>query len=210
MQSRRAVIGWSGRIVMLVVLVAAATLGASPVDAEPVRCQRTILKAASKLAESEMRTLVRCEEGKLKGVYPATTDCTSLTNAKSEAKLRGAIAKACGGADQDCASLGDNDPPASIAWPSTCPDFRGVGCTNAIVGCDDIATCLLCINDAAIDDAATLYYGEAEPSAPGSPLSRCQATIGKATAAFFAPKTRALAKCWDARHTGKHASACPS
>src|SRR6185503_17871031 len=122
--------------------------GAGRADAEPVRCQRAILKAASKLAQSEMRTLVRCEEGKLKGIYPSTTDCTTLTAAKNEAKLRGAIAKACGGDDQDCASLGDNDPPATIAWPSTCPDFRGVGCTNGIVGCDDIATCLLCINDA--------------------------------------------------------------
>lgn len=199
-----------GRRVAVLTVGIALGLGAARGDAEPVRCQRTILKAASKLAESEMRTLVRCEEGKLKGIYPATTDCTVLTAAKSETKLRSAIAKACGGDDQDCASLGDNDAPATIAWPSTCPDFRGVGCTNSIVSCDDIATCLLCINDAAIDDAVSLYYGSQTPSTPGSALNRCQATIGKATAAFFAARTRALAKCWDARHTGKHQSACPS
>ncbi|MEO6030254.1 MAG: hypothetical protein ABIR79_25575 [Candidatus Binatia bacterium] len=183
---------------------------ASRADADPLGCQRAILKAASKLAQSEMRTLVRCEEGKLKGIYPPEVDCTALTSAKDETKLRSAIAKACGGDDRDCATLTGNDAPATIAWPNTCPNFEQAGCTNPIVGCDDIATCLLCVNDAAIDQAVTLYYGSHTASTPGSPLNRCQLAIGKATAAFFAAKTRALAKCWDARHVGKHQSACPS
>jgi hypothetical protein len=106
-------------------------------DADPLRCQRAILKASSRLAASQMRTLVRCEEGKLKGIFPPATNCAALTSAKDEAKLRSAIAKACGGGDQVCATLDDNDPPAALAWPNTCPDFAERGCTNSIVDCDD-------------------------------------------------------------------------
>ena len=62
----------------------------------------------------------------------------------------------------------------------------------------------MCVHDAAIDQAVELYYGDQNPSTPGSDLNRCQMAIGKATAAFFAAKTRALAKCYDARHGGKH------
>ena len=181
-----------------------------PATADPLRCQRAILKATSKLAQSTMRTLVRCEEGKLKGIYPPETDCTALTSAKDEAKLRSAIAKACGGDDGDCATLGGNDAPATMGWPNGCPSFEAAGCDAAIVGCDDIATCLLCVNDAAIDQAIGLYYGGHAPATPGTPLGRCQSAIGKATAAFFAARTRALAQCWDARHLGKHQNACPS
>src|SRR5690242_3672017 len=43
-----------------------AQLGvASPATADPLRCERAILKATSKVAQSTMRTLVRCEDGKL-------------------------------------------------------------------------------------------------------------------------------------------------
>jgi len=196
--------------VTVLAVAAILTAFATCADADPVRCQRDILKAASKLAQSEMRTLVRCEDNKLRGVFPAATDCTALTSAKSESKLRKVIAKACGGDDRDCTTLTGNDAPAELAWPTACPDFEGAGCTNAIVGCDDIATCLLCVNDAAIDQAVTLYYGSHAASTPGSALNRCQRAIGKATAAFFTAKTRALAKCWNARHLGKHANACPS
>lgn len=207
--SRRTLSLRTARCAVLGTAVALLLAAPQQAGAEPLRCQRAILKAASKLAQSEMRTLVRCEEGKLKGALPSSLDCTSLTSAKDETKLRSAIAKACGGDDQTCGTPGD-DLPATIAWPSTCPDFEGKGCTNAILSCDDIATCLLCVNDAAIDQAVTLYYGSQTASAPGSALNRCQVAIGKATAAFFAAKTRALVKCWDARHTGKHSAACPS
>ena len=47
---------------------------------------------------------------------------------KDETKLRSAIAKACGGDDQSCATPADgDDAPATIAWPGTCPDFEGKG-----------------------------------------------------------------------------------
>ena len=207
--SRRTMSLWAASSVALVAVAALLAI-ADVAAADPLRCERAILKAASKLAQSEMRTLVRCEEGKLKGALPSTLDCTTLTSAKDETKLRGAIGKACGGADRSCATPAGDDAPTTIGWPSACPDFEGKGCTNAIVTCDDVATCLLCVNDAAIDQAGTLYYGSRNPSTPGSDLNRCQAAIGKASAAFFAAKTRALAKCWDARLAGKHVNPCPS
>jgi hypothetical protein len=207
--SRRSMSPWAAGCVALGAVAASFAI-ADVAAADPSRCQRAILKAASKQAQSEMRTLVRCEEGKLKGALPSTLDCTTLTSSKDETKLRAAIAKSCGGDDRSCATPTGDDAPSSIGWPGACPDFEGKGCTNAIATCDDVATCLLCVNDAAIDQAVDLYYGSQNPSTPGTDLNRCQVTIGKASAAFFAAKTRALAKCWDARLAGKHMQTCPS
>jgi hypothetical protein len=43
-----------------------------------------------------------------------------------------------------------------------------------------------------------LYYDDLVlPSTGDKTLNKCQQTIGKASAAFLAAKTKALAKCWD-------------
>ena len=184
---------------------------AATAHADPVKCQRGILKESGKFAQAKMKALKKCEEAILKGKIP-NQDChlelkASESIAKAVTKLDAGIDKACGGADKDCGTAGDNDSLASIAWPAVCPGFEG-GCTNAISNCDDIATCLECINEAAIDQAIDLYYGSAVPSSPGSPSNKCQIAIGKAGAAFFASKTKALGKCWDARLNGKHSNSC--
>ena len=60
----------------------------------------------------------------------------------------------------------------------------------------------------ASDQAATLYYGDLAPSAPGSALNKCQISIGKATNAFLNSQSKALQKCEDARLNGKHSLDC--
>ncbi|HJQ83812.1 MAG TPA: hypothetical protein VKA21_07045, partial [Candidatus Binatia bacterium] len=63
-----------------------------------------------------------------------------------------------------------------------------------------------------VRQAMTLYYGALDQSQFGtaSGISRCQRTIGKETTRFLAAKSKALAKCWDARLKGKHTNACPT
>jgi hypothetical protein len=55
------------------------------------------------------------------------------------------------------------------------------------------------VNEATITQATGLLYGALQPTDPkDKALRRCQATIGKATTAFLATRTQAIAKCWAA------------
>ena len=201
-----------GRLVLLLAFVALAT----DVYAEPVKCQRAILKESGKLARARIKALGGCEQGKISGKLPPSTDCLTEPKAaavilKAGLKLSQSLDKNCGGIDKQCVTTADgNDTPGSIGWPSTCPDFEDLGCDTPITTCGDIATCLSCINEKAVDQALSLYYDSLNASTPGSEINRCQTAIGKAGAAFFTAKRKALDKCWDGRHTGKHTNACPS
>jgi cysteine-rich repeat protein len=73
-----------------------------------------------------------------------------------------------------------------------------------------VAQCLDCVGAAAVDQATMFVYGAFVAAPSSSPTVKCQTTIGKAVAAYFAAKTKALAKCWDARYVGKHGDTCPS
>src|SRR6185436_4188453 len=105
--------------------------------------------------------------------------------------------KACGGKDKLCDNV--NDDTALIGWDATCPDFESRGCNNAINNCDDIGTCLTCIAEQAVDQSIDLYYRlrQSNPKTEKA-INKCQITIGKSSAAFFASKSKALQKCWNA------------
>ncbi len=195
--------------------LAAVVTFATTSHADSVKCQRAILKDSGKFAQTKIRALGKCEESKLAGKLPPATDCHGEPKAaaaiiKADLRLRDAIDKACGGLDRECSTTSDNDTLASIAWPGTCPDFEGAGCTNPITNCDHVAECLVCINEAAVDQAIGLYYDTSVASVPGTQQNKCQVAIGRATSAFFTAKTKALGKCWDGRYNGKHVNACPS
>jgi hypothetical protein len=185
----------------------------SVAHADPLACQRGILKESTKLARAQITALRKCEDRKLKGSLPPATHCatepaTALKVAKAESKLRKKLDRACGGPDRACGG-GDDESLAAIGWPSTCPDFQSLGCTNVIAGCGDVADCLVCIDAATSAQTATLAYGATTPALDADVLA-CQRTLGKETVRFFDAKTKALASCWDARLKGQHANACPS
>jgi hypothetical protein len=131
--------------------------------ADAVKCQKSILKESGKFAQAEMKALAKCEEGRLKGKIVTTCALDAKTTtalSKADTKIRAAIEKSCGGADKICSTTGDNDSLASIGWPGACPDFEGMGCTNAITDCGDISDCLVCVNDkATVATGDDLYYG---------------------------------------------------
>ncbi len=186
----------------------------SIVAADPIKCQRAIGKALAGFTQTRVKALAKCEEAKRTGKLPGATICTSAPKtapllAKAATKLRAALEKGCGGADKTCGAGADDDTLAAISWPGVCPDFEGLGCANAIAHCGDIADCLQCIDEHAVDQALALYYGRLAPTPPGTPLGACQISIGKDTAKFYAVKGKALSKCWDARLAGKHTDVCP-
>lgn len=189
---------------------------AGPAAADALKCKATITKSASQYVQARTKALVKCEGAVVAGKLPQATVCsgedkTSAAIDKAKTKMEAAIEKACGGADQDCGSTGDNDPLTSIGWNlGTCPDLESSGCSMAINDCDDVSACLECIENKAVDQAVGLYYGDLVlPSTSDKTLNKCQQTIGKAAAAFLATKTKVLAKCWDAVNKGSISGPCP-
>jgi hypothetical protein len=142
------------------------------------------------------------------------TDCSveaASKLSKAAIKLAGGIAKACGGADKTCGGdMTGETTPTALGWPGTCPDFEGTGCTGAVTNCSGVASCLECIENAAVDQAMTLYFDDLAATTPGSAENKCQQTIGKETQKFLATKTKEISKCWDGRIKGKHGSICPN
>jgi hypothetical protein len=199
-------------------LVLAALAGSvDPASADPAACAGAIGRASAKYAQAVMRVRQRCEDKKVAGRLPVGTDCATEPRTdgmvqKAKTKLRAAIAQRCGGADRVCGTAGD-DPLAAIGWGTgSCPNLEAGACANPISHCGDVATCLACVDEAAVSQATALYYGELVAGEFGtrSALNKCQRAIGTESARFFTAKSRALSRCWDARLKGRHANQCPS
>ncbi len=180
--------------------------------AEPVACQRAIAKANAKYVQAKVKALQKCNDlvvnNAMPGPCPDATASAKISKAAS--KLRVAIDKGCGGDDKVCGTGGDDDSLASIGWGSgTCPNFENGSCNNAVTDCGDVSDCLLCVDDAAVNQAMTLYYGSLDQSATDSAVIMCQRAIGKETSKFFAAKSKALQKCEDGVLKGTVTGPCP-
>jgi hypothetical protein len=161
---------------------------ATPITSGALKCKRGIAKSASKFYAAKTKILQKCEGNVVKtgaGSCPDGTATAKIANAL--AKLASGIDKACGGDDKVWGgNLTDEEPPAGLGWPATCPNFEGNAdpdCSTAITDCGDIAACIGCVGEAA---------------------------IGKASAKFVLAKEKSIQKCWDAPLLGKHAGTCPN
>ncbi len=180
-----------------------------PADAATLKCQRAIAKAGAQYTQARAGALAKCEGKVVTGSGTSCPDATATQAiAKASAKLTTTIGKACGGDDNVCGGdLTNEDAPATLGWPDRCPNFERGGCGDDIADCGGIASCLTCLDDAAVDQAMGLYYDAlALPSSDA--LNKCQVAIGKATTAFLESKSKALQKCWDARMNGKFPGTC--
>lgn len=183
------------------------------------RCQRAIARASAAYAQAKLQILTNCEIRKVKGKLAAGTDChaepkTAMKLAQAAAGLRTALDKACGGADKTCGADAPGEAPSSLGFDATCPDLTPVRCDEVLTDCGNVATCLACVDEAAVDRLVALAFGALVPTDPKNKaekrLNKCQRKIGAAAEAFFAAKSDALRRCWNARAKGKHANACPS
>lgn len=187
---------------------------ATPVTSGALRCKRAIAKNASKFYAAKTKYLQRCKATALKTGTGSCPDASAAAKiATAAAKLAVAIDRSCGGADRLCGGdLSEEEPPAGLGWPAACPNLEGnpdPDCSAALTDCGDIAACIGCIGEAAVDQAIALYYDSLAPSSAGSLLNRCQDAIGRASARFVVARDKSIAKCWDARLAGKHAGICP-
>lgn len=182
----------------------------SPVAAEPVKCQRAIVKGGAQVLQATAKALAKCEASVIKGSIPGPCpDAKALAASdKATAKMRAAFDQACGGVDQVCGSNRvDEDAPASLGWPEQCPNLARGDCANAITHCGDIATCVACTARTAADQTSALAYDDLAPPTSNT-IEKCQIALGKATMAFLAARNKALQKCSDARVRGKHGEDC--
>jgi hypothetical protein len=196
------------------VAVAILLLAVGTAHAEPDRCKSAITRASAAFVQAKTAALANCEKDIVLGKLPPSTDCHSEPKAagkiaKAVAKLDSTIAKSCGGADAVCGTPDGDDSPASVGWGGVCPNFENGGCTNTITHCGDVADCLLCIGEAAVDQAISLYFDAFVPSSPSSDVNRCQREIGRSTANFLRSKSRALAQCWVNVNLGRGTEPCP-
>src|SRR5262245_41630305 len=159
---------------------------ASNAFADPVKCQRTIADASGKFQKDKSSALQKCEDKKTSGKLPPATVCLSDAKTaekiqKAVTKLEASIAKDCGGKDKTCGTS-DDDSLASIGWGgvTTCPNFENGSCNGPINDCGDIAECIACVDEAAVDQAIDLYYGDLDQSQfdTNSQVNKCQRAIG--------------------------------
>ena len=180
-------------------------------SAEPESCRREIARADARFSRTKMKIIQKCEDnvlaGKKPGPCPDPSSLQRITVAR--AKLQSSIARRCGGIDQTCSVMADNDPLSAIGWDiGACPNFENGACNNSIVHCQHVSACLLCINDAATDQAIELYYGSLTPAA-SKPVKKCQRTIGKEAGKYYQSKIKLLGKCEDMVLKGAFAGPCP-
>lgn len=198
------------KLTVAAVAVTALVLSAGTARADAVRCQREIAKASAKFAQAKMKGLQKCEDGRLMGKVSGTCpDAKTATGiAKAATKLRIAIDKKCGGPDRECSTPSGNDSLASIGWGNACPNFEGGSCNNAINDCEDISNCLLCVDEAAVDQGIDLYYASLVNTSD-SAIKKCQREIGKNAVKYLRLKSKLLQKCKDKMLTGHFAGPCP-
>ena len=182
--------------------------------ADPIKCRRTIVKENGKFVAAMSKSIDKCKNGVItKGQPPTLADCDpsapalAAKTSQLTQKLAQKIASACGGADHDCSTAGDNDLLASIGWNvGSCMNFESGGCNGPINNCNDVTDCLTCIGTAAVeqgvDDLLYDQFNSAQFTTDNAE-NKCQVAVAKAGVKFLQTKTKILNKCWDAKLKGK-------
>jgi len=135
------------------------------------------------LAECRVAALARQTEGKV---------------ARARAKLFGGIAKRCGGSDRRCEiPPGDGDVAlTAINWDTAeCIGIQG-RCHQPIATCEDVASCLACVAEEAVDQG--LDRAVHEPFVRPTGAASCQRAVSKEAVRFLQRKGRVLGRCNDA------------
>ncbi len=143
----------------------------APAGSAALVCQRAIGKYTEKYFSAEVRSLQKCETRVLSGSSsgPCPDAVASGSIAKAEVRKVRGICKACGGPDHTCGG-GDDIDPATIGFPSSCPDVtvpHGSSCAASVTDMSGVVACVDCVAtfkgdcvDAASVPALTTYPPE--------------------------------------------------
>jgi len=187
---------------VLVLLAAGGLVTASPADATE-KCRVAVVKESAKIAQAAAKLLQKCEEsvraGKLAGPCPDPGTAAKLAGAKG--KTGTAVAKAC------ATSVGELNY-------GSCPNAQG---PNGTATCGSIlitsktaaGECLACLGEEHAQEMTKASYGSFVDASADKKLAKCQATIGKSTAALFVARSKLLAKCQGGVLADKLVGPCP-
>jgi hypothetical protein len=207
----------------IAVMAALLTLG-SAAHAEPTKCARTINKEYARYARTLSNELEKCKRSVFTRGEPSTLAAcpdaaASDKIARAAQKLGAKIASKCGGGNKICSDTDQgndaDDPLLAINWDiGTCMNFEAGSngnCDNTIRHCGDVATCLQCIADAAVEqEVDSLIYDRFDPTnfflSSGNVTRvqrRCSQTVAQEAVKFIQKKHKLLQKCWDKKLSGK-------
>ena len=181
-----------------------------PTTASAVRCKRAIAAASLDYVNAIASSIDACKRHVVGGDGGSLAACAPgnlPAVAEAAQRLRDTIAATCGGSDRRCATTADNDPLAAIDWDSgACPGIAGGDCRNAIVHCGDVADCLACVGETAVESTVDgLLYDRfrAAEFGTGTVANRCQTAITKAGVRAFQSAVGTLGRCWRAKVSAK-------
>lgn len=140
LRTRKAVVAAAAGVLTLVAAQAATA------QSDPIKCQQAISAAAQKYEDARAKTIQKCEEAKVKGKLPLTTECGATTAppndqktldkiTSADGKRAAAIAKSCGGANKQFGG-GDDIALSAINWDGRVPacdlgERDGLACQTA-------------------------------------------------------------------------------
>jgi hypothetical protein len=154
------------RTVRVLIGACAAVLIASSAQAEPVKCQATIVKELAKLKKQVLKRTEKCSDnqnvGKLPGPCPDATAQLKIQTARDKAIAK--IALLC--PDPDRTTLGF---PANCAFEAVSSGIEGQCAALPVTNPTELATCLACWKQAELYEfTATLYASHAVEVCSGS------------------------------------------
>ncbi len=194
-----------GRVALVALTGVAMLFAAGSAQADELKCRRTIAKSTAKFESAKLKTLQKCEDGRLKGTVTGTCPDT-----KASEKISGAATKLSDAIVKDC----DAASVAAIYPGGTCPVFESDhlpngSCAGPVTTGAELATCLTCISEGSVDQLIAFYFGGLFPAGDDGDLLKCERALGKNATKFFASKRKVLQKCEDSHIKANTVGACP-
>lgn len=191
-----------GKKTVRVIMALALFASVRPVGATE-KCRLALVKEAAKITQTSATLLQKCEEAVRvgKGTGPCPDSATVAKLAAAKAKTSAAAAKKC------ATSVGEFNY-------GSCPNAQGPNGTATcgallIDGKAAEGECLACLAEEHAREMTRTSYGAFVAAGGDKTLGKCQAAIGKSSAAFFVARSKILAKCQASLIAGKVAGPCP-
>ncbi len=191
-----------GRVALAALTGVAMLFAAGSAQADELKCRRAIAKNTAKFESKKLKTLQKCEDGRLKGTVTGTCPDT-----KASEKITGAATKLNDAIIKDC----DATAVAAIFPGATCPAFENddFNCAGPVTTGAELATCLECISEGSVDQMIAFYFGGLFPAGDDGDLVKCERALGKNATKFFATKRKVLQKCEDGHIKASTVGVCP-
>lgn len=188
------------RVMLMCVVALVAGAATSALAADPVaKCRSAIVKGANELLIAHAKASAKCTRALILGKAPSCPDDrASVATAKAGAKLRSAIAKACGGKDKVCGGNEIDIGLLEIGWSiGSCDQTGSTSCFNPITDCNGVASCVACLAEQSVDDALAIFAARpvVVPKVE-KVLAKCLVEVTTSSTNSFMKVAKSLGECW--------------